>query len=239
MHKRQSYRLQALRAAQAFLADNAQRFPTVANSGARMKLDKLMADIKRHVTNQSGNELTAQIKTKKIKALRRALVRDHMTHIARIAAAELPDHPDLSPLRLPKKAPSLERLIAHARGMAAMAKTHAPVFVAAGQPSDFLARLDAAAKALGDAAVERVNVRGARGGATKGLEQQLRSARKQLRVLDSYVATALQDDGALLAGWKTVKRVYRGTRPTHAVSVTPLDVPYEYPIANPLPASNK
>jgi hypothetical protein len=198
-----------------------------------------MADINRHVTNQSGSDLTAQIKTKKIKALRRALIRDHMTQIARIAAAELPDHPDLYPLRLPKTAPSLQRLIAHAKGMAEMAKTHAPVFVAAGQPNDFLARLDAAAKALGDAAVERLNACGARAGATKGLEQQLARARRTLGVLDSFVATALQDDGALLAGWKTVKHVYRGTRPTHAVSTTPLEAPYVYPIASPLPESNK
>lgn len=220
MNKRQGNRVQALRAVEGFLADNSAALPTVANSGSRRKFDRLMADIKRHIADQSGAELTAKIKTKKIHALRRALVRDQMKPIARIAAAELPDRPELYPLRLPRGTPSLQRLIAYARGMAKLAKTHADVFIDEGLPHDFLARFADATKAVGQAATERMSARGARSGATKGLETQLGRARKEVGVLDAFISTALQDDAALLTNWKTIKRVPRGTRPTTAAPTT-------------------
>ena len=47
---------------------------------------------------------------------------------------------------------------------------------------------------------------GSRHGATTGLKETIRSARKIVAVLDAFVSVALKDDAALLANWKSVKR---------------------------------
>ena len=64
-----------------------------------------------------------------------------MAPIAKIAAAELPDTPELEPLRMPQDHPSIERLRAAALGMAKAAEPYAAVFIEAALPPDFIQRL--------------------------------------------------------------------------------------------------
>jgi len=220
--------MESLRAVQAFLDDNADRLAAVVKTGARQKLDDAIAELSGHASDQTGSNLTAQSATQKKRALRQALLRDHMAPIARIARAELPPTPAMEPLKMPKGKPTVERLVALAEGMAKAAAPFTDTFVSAGLPTDFVAQLNAASDALVGAVNERTQSRGRRGGATTGLKDKLSRARKIVHVLDAFVKTAAIDDPALLANWNAIKRVRKTpTRPatpatTPATTATPV-----------------
>ena len=211
MQTRQGNMLQSLQTVQTFLEEHADKLGSVVNTGAKKKLAEAIADLAAHAVEQSGSNLASQGATKKQLVLRHALLHDHMEPISRIAKADLPLRPEIESLRMPKGKPSAQRLAAAARGMAQTAEVHAGVFVAAGLPQDFIARLNAATDALLVSLDERLQSRGKRSGATRGLTARLTAGRKIVHVLDSFVTTALRDDPALLANWKVVKRVRRTT----------------------------
>lgn len=199
--------LQSLRAVEEFLDANAARLDGVVRSGTRIKLGESIAALEMYVVEQAGSSMASQGATQHSRALRRALVRDHMAPIARLVEANLPPAPQVDALRMPDPAWSVEKLAAAALGMASEAAPYADAFVAAGMKPDFIARLTAAANAMTDAVSERAQTRGKLSGATKGLKTTLASGRKLVRVLDAFVTSELAEDPALLASWKRVKRV--------------------------------
>jgi hypothetical protein len=129
-----------------------------------------------------------------------------MRPIARIAAAELDSEPGLEVFRMPRGTPTAAVLHATAMGMAEAAEPHASIFIDAGLPTDFLTSFRAAADAMLGSLGSRRQQQGSRCGATTGLKETIRSARKIVDVLDAFVSVALKDDAALLANWKSVKR---------------------------------
>jgi hypothetical protein len=232
MQTAQGNMLQSLRTVQAFLEENAAKLTSVVNSGARARLDAAIVELATHVTDQSGNHLASQGATKKQRALREALLRDHMGPVSRIARSDLPQTPEIEPLRMPRGKPTAERLAAAAYGMAKTATDHAPVFVAAGLPADFAAQLTGAADALVSSLSERSQSRGRRSGATKGLAKRLTDGRRIVHVLDAFVKSALKNDAPLLANWNKVKRVQRvGVRPTTLATPAPTIPPAHTPTA--------
>jgi hypothetical protein len=204
MQTRQGNILQALRGVQAFL-DAHPELATVASSGARKKLDAQVDELNIHVQMQSGSILAAKGDTQKQYALRQILLTEFMAPIARIARAELPQTPELEPLRMPRGRVSTERLHAAALGMAKAAEPHTQVFIDAGLSTDFANELRAAASAMLLSIDARTQNRGARSGATRGIDDVARSALKTVGVLDAFVRRALRGDAALLASWKAVK----------------------------------
>jgi hypothetical protein len=213
MQTRQGNVLQSLRNVQSFLHDNAAVLDAVIHTGARRRLDDAITQLAAHASAQDANDIASQGSTRQQRALRTVLQRDHMSPIARIAKVDLSDTPAIEPLRMPKGRPSTERLASAAYGMAKAATPFAPVFVAAGLPSDFVARLKGASDDMISAVSERAQTRGKRSGATRGLAHKLTEGRKVVHILDAFVKTALKRDGPLLASWERVKRVNRiGTR---------------------------
>jgi hypothetical protein len=211
MQTTQGSMLQSLRAVQAFLDTNADTLSAVVKTGARQQLADAIAALSGHVSDQSGNNLAAQGATLKQRALREALLRDHMAPISRVARADLPVTPEVEPLRMPQGKPSVERLAAAAKGMAKAAQTFSPVFISAGLPLDFVDQLNTATDAMVELGTARMQSRGLRGGATSGLRQRLSAGRRIVHVLDAFVKSALKDTGPLLANWNVVKRVQRTT----------------------------
>lgn len=209
MRTREGRTLQSLRAVKAFLDTNASALGDVVNTGARRRLDDVIAALADQVATQVGSELAAQGATKKKYALRRVLLRRHMAAVARVAKADLALSPALEPLRMPKGKPTTERLAAAADGMAKAAEPFAEIFTAAGLPMDFIRQLTDAADALRGSVAKRSQMRGARGGATESIRRRLSEGRKLVAVLDVFVSTALEDDPALLANWNIVKRVQK------------------------------
>lgn len=201
--------LESLKAVQGFLEERATTLDDVATGPVRKRLDAIVAELETHVAEQSGSYLAAQGNTRRQALLRLALYRDHMTPISRIARADLPNTPEIQPLKLPRGRPSTEKLASMARGMSKAAAPFASVFVSSGLRADFLSRLDATTDELVQVSVDRSRNRGRRGGATQGLKTLLSAGRKIVGVLDALVKSAAATDSALIADWNMVKRVQR------------------------------
>ena len=223
MQTKQGNMLQALRNVDVFLDQNASQLGGVVESDVRQRLTAAIASLQAQVSAQSEGSFGSQGATQKHQALRRALLRDHMLPIARIAAADLPDTPELHPLRMPRSGSSVQRLAAAAYGMADTAQKYADIFIRASLPADFAAQLTAAADAMIASIGDRTKSRLAHRGATEGLKNSLAAGRRIVGVLDALVRSRLQDQPSLVASWESAKRVARV--PGRAIaSVTPAPV---------------
>jgi len=198
----------SLKNVQAFLGANAAALGAVVTSGAAKRLDDIVTKLEAHVQSQGNAEAAAKETTQKHYLLRRALLLEHMTPIARIAAAELPASPELLPLRMPKGDPSAVRLHTLAQGMAGVADRHADVFKAAGLPDDFVAQLTAAADAMLASVDERRQTVTVGSYATGGIRILLTAGRKVVHVLDAMVKISIKGNATLLQNWDRAKRVY-------------------------------
>jgi hypothetical protein len=218
--------LESLRSVEQFLDENADTLANVVNTGARQRLTAAITDLSAHASEQTGSNLAAQGATQKKEALRRSLLRDHMAPLARIAAADIPNLPELSPLRMPRGKPTAEKLASYAYGMGAAAAPFTDTFTKAGLAADFVAQLNTAADAVVGVVANRTTSRGKRRGATDGLKARLTEGRKVVHILDALVKSALKDNLALLGNWNLVKRVTKSApgRPAgspNASSVSP------------------
>ncbi|MEP6621839.1 MAG: hypothetical protein ABJE47_21115 [bacterium] len=199
--------LLSLRAVQAFLNENAAALGNVPNTGVRKRLDDIVAELNGHSSDQTGNDLASQGATLVKDNLRVQVLRDHMAPIARIARIDLPDTPEIVPLRMPRGSPTVAKLAAAADGMAKAAEKHADVFIAAGLPIDFIAQLNGAVEQMLDTVSARSQSRGKRRSATTGIKETLGAGRKVVHVIDALVRTTLKDNTVLLSAWNGVKRV--------------------------------
>jgi hypothetical protein len=202
-----AYRLAALRGAQQFLADHADRLARVAQTGACRRLYSILADLSMLVTEQAAATLQMRGATRRLHALRRRLMEDHLAPISSIARADLTRAPELAPFRLPRGTPSVERLAGIAHGMARAAAPHAAIFIEAGLPHDFLDRLDAAADAIIEARSARDACRNRVRAATAGIRFRLAEGRRIISVLDTFVRSESRDDDELRAAWLSVRAV--------------------------------
>ena len=234
MQTTQGNMLQSLRAVEAFIDGNAATLTGVVSTGARRRLTGAIGELAAHVSDQTGSALASQGSTKNQHLVREVLLHDHMAPLARIARADLPQTPQLAPLRMPRGRPTAPKLAAAANGMAQAAAPYASVFISAGLPTDFIAQLTGAADDLVIALDERTQSRGKRTGATKGLKDSLSDGRKVVHILDAFVTRALKNNAALLANWNSVKRVQRvGARAASAAVPAPTPTPASTPTPTP------
>ncbi|MDB4893602.1 MAG: hypothetical protein JWL61_5457 [Gemmatimonadetes bacterium] len=213
--------LQSLRIVQSFLDTHAASIRTINSTGARKQLDDAIIELAGHESEQSGKALAAQFETKKKTSCRRDLLKKNMTPISRIAQLELPRTEELFPLRMSKAGLSTARLAAAAYGMAKAAAPYSNIFVAAGLPADFLSSLTGAADAMLATVNDRAQHRSLSKGATRAIAVRLSTARKIIRVLDTLVSVALENDPKLLEAWNGVKRLPTPRRNTPPVVYTP------------------
>ena len=156
-----------VRGVQVFLDKNAAVLPESAKTGLRHDLDTELAALIINATVQASGNLNAQGATQKHRSLRTILLRDHMAPLAAIAAARLPQVPELSRLRMPQGTPKIEALTAAAKAMAEAAAKFSDVFITAGLPSDFIAQLNQATTALLTPLSDRAASRADRAGAAR------------------------------------------------------------------------
>ncbi len=236
MQTKQGRTLQSLRVVQSFLDANAANLANVVQSGIRKQLDYIVAALEEHADVQSGSNYSAQSATQKHYSLRTVLLRDHMAPVAKIAEAQLPDSPEMEPLRMPRGRPSVDVLKALAVGMANAAEPHKDMFLAAGLPADFIEQLKSAAKAVVDSVGQRKANRITRGGATKGIRTLASRGRSIVHALDAMVKSALKGDLPMLREWNIAKRVERYTKPAVLAAPTP-QPPAPTPAPTPAPAA--
>lgn len=218
MRNTQGNTLRSLVNVKLFIEAHADRLGDIAETGVVRELGESITELSGHVKDQADHALAASQTLKTQGALRRALLREHMAPIARIAQLRLPQTPELAPLRMPRPEISIERLVAAARGMGTAAARCTDVLVSAGLPRDFVARLEAATDALLASLHSRDQSRGKAVGATEGLAGKLSRGRKIVNVLDVFIQNALAGDADLLRTWRKIKRVEKtGARSVIAV----------------------
>src|SRR5215831_14364918 len=185
MNRRQGRILLSLYAVDVFLDAHTDRLPRTTSAGARETFRRKLADVELHVHTQEGAPLMAAGLTNAKDTKRAALLRDHLAPIVRIARLESAKHPDLAAIKMPRGGPGMGKLLAHAAGMADVARDYAPVFVAAGLRPTFIEDLNAAIEGILATLTERTAKRGARRGATTGLNAALLACNKYKGVLDA------------------------------------------------------
>jgi|GEM_PF-2361959 len=224
MKVRQGNMLTALESTRRFLDDNQAALVGVMTPATRQTFDDAIGELSS--TAMAQNQFTRDLKGSFAvqAACRTALIRNHMTPIAKIATLELSQLPELVQFSLPHRRVTIQQLGAHADGMAEGARPYAQVFIDAGRRPDFIDRLKQAADqmraAAYDAAQGRVRIKGT----TTGLTQTLSRARKIVQMLDAFVKEAAGNDKALLDSWHTAKRVVRtsgASRASTTVGSTP------------------
>jgi hypothetical protein len=195
---------------QAFLVANDAVLGNINKSGMRADLDAIVAALGDSGGQQAAGRVSAIGETAKQRTLRLALRLNHMRPIASVAKAKLRTVPNFQAMTIPSPNIRIVSLLAHAHGMAEAAGRYAQVFVDAGLPDDFLAKLTAAADAVKGSIDTRAAARGQRSSATgtlKGLENR---ARLVFKALNDFVVPILAADiahGGLLAEWKSARRV--------------------------------
>jgi hypothetical protein len=215
----------SLRAVKEFLELHALVLDGIANTEPRRQLDELIAELEADLAAQEGNDVAAQLATRNQQALRAALKKQFMRPISRVARIDLPhtpgSTPDLTPLRMPKRELTTERLAAAARGMAEAATPYVAKLVAAGMPADVIARFKAAIDAMLKSVTDRVQMRGRQSGATTSLRTKLAKGRRIVHAIDTFVQVKLEGDGRLLSHWNRIKRVTQTAARSQDAAATP------------------
>ena len=234
MQNIQGRRLQSLFAIQQFLDDHHERFPEIATCGARLELDALLEQLEAHAVAQAVEGLRTRGATRRYHALRRSLVRDHLSPICAIARTRFVHEMELTPFRLPRGNPNVVRLKGFAEAVAELVAPYAETFIAAGLPRDFIEKLRAASDAVCEARVVRSLRDGDRTGATVGLRAKLSEGRKIAAVLDRLIKSSAHDDAVLLAKWSAASRVRHVGRTTAKLPSANAESPVPLP-AGPSP----
>src|SRR5689334_4926382 len=162
MRSRQGFVLETLRRIQCFLDDNASMFFALNQSGARRRLDEVVALIMEHAVAQVGGRRASVGETARQGQLRLELRSDHMRPVALIASEKLREQPEFKLLRLPPWNYRGTRLTSAARDMANAAEKEVDLFVQEGLRPEFVTELRAAADRLEESITARGQSRGQR-----------------------------------------------------------------------------
>jgi len=207
MQTAQGNMLDSLRSVKKFLEHNSDKLGDVIRTGIQAELLQTISELEAVSEAQTAGAAVAKNALKVKRALRHALIHDHMTVVSRIGRAKLPGTPQFENLKMPRGTLSSARLTEAAYEMANSAAENEGIFVAAGLPADFVARMKAAADALTEARMRRAFAKANRTIASQALKTKLSSARKLVYVLDAMVKSAIASDPTLLPGWKQVVHV--------------------------------
>jgi hypothetical protein len=220
MNPRQGRALLALYAVDVFLDANTHRLPKTATTGMRVRFKRALAELELHVQVQAGAPLLAMGLTLAKDKKRDALIRDHMAPIARIARLEAATYPALAAIKMPRGAPGTAKLLSYAAAMATVAADYRDVLIATGLRPSFVEDLQRAIDDVLSTLDARSERLGARSGATRGLAVALKACTAYKAVLASFIESEASDDVPLLANWRTVQRVARGSRRRRANTAT-------------------
>jgi hypothetical protein len=228
MKQKETYVRDTLVNVQRFLDANAEALGPVNSSGARKALDDAIASLTGHSVAQTEHTIGSTGETRKQRTLRLALRRQFLGPIARVAAANLGEVPDIVTFRLPSNNVRGSALVDVANGIANAAAAYAATFIAAGLKPDFLDGLRAMAHSLETSLGGRTDHRTKRRGSTIALASESSNGRKALRLLDAAIQQQLPDNPQLLAEWASIKRVPQKpgvVQSASATSVAPITTP--------------
>jgi hypothetical protein len=216
MKKAQSNVVETLRQMGTFADANVGILgPGIAAS--RRNVGDVVSQLTAYAVSQESGKIASRGATARQQVLRAALRMDHMRAIAGIARLKLRDVPEFHALVMPPKNASSAQLVASATAMADAAVLHEDVFKDVGMPDDFVSSLRSAAVEVAQS-IDARKVHGSkRSGATAGLAAEERRGRSLIRLMDALITPRLKSNDALLAEWKSAKKVRRKPGPTATV----------------------
>lgn len=210
MQLKYSQFLAALRQAQNFLDTNTAVLGIINASGARRELDaaatqlEALGETQGSQLRQGRGERTNELR------LARSLRRQHIRPIVRIARAKVPQVAQLSAMSLPPLKTNSTALATQAGEIADAVQPNAQVFVDAGLPADFIARMRTAAAQLVQSIGGKGSHRSQRIGATTALDKEVQQARRVVAVLDALVRAQLDEQEPLVSEWRAASRAISG-----------------------------
>lgn len=207
MQSRQAKLIETLDRVDDFLEKNAGALSEAVTATVRRNFAATHQRLVEHMKTQDAEARDTHSRVAIQYTLRSQLIRKHMRPIAVVARAQLSTVPELCALTVPPGNQQFTALVAAGYGMARAATLHEAIFLAAGLPDGFIERLVQATEALQAGVTARGQANALRVGATAGLWKEARVARGHLRVLDTLIRAALDDDDALLAQWKSLRHI--------------------------------
>jgi hypothetical protein len=207
MQLHQQHQEESLRRVQSFLDAHADVVGSLKESEARKQLDDAVGALSTQTLAQGSAGLDSTGKANRVRQLTSDLKTQHMQPIAKFSRAKLKGVPDFAALTQSASQLRGNPLVKAALAMATAALPHADVLTQSGFAPDAVQQLGAAANTLQTAITDVQNTRVARIGATKGIRAQLVRGRDAVHMLDAVVTKPLSGNPALLAGWRSAKRV--------------------------------
>ena len=172
------------------------------------RLETVVGELQANARNQVLGRRMSRAKTQAVRAAIKALRDTHLRPLSRIAQALKEEIPGIErATNLPRRRRHVTKLAAEARGVRDNAKRNEQVFVDSGRDPDFIAKLDAAIAEMVELHREHACAIGFQVGATAGVAQAIRHARRLVMLLDCQMLTGFADDQAKLAEWRLAKRV--------------------------------
>lgn len=207
MKQHQQRELDSLRRVQDFLSSNADALHPLADTEGSKQLDSAVARLAALGNDQGSADLHMAGQISREKSLVTDLKTRHIQPIATFARARLRGVPDFATLTRSLAGLNSRALVRAARAMATAAAPHADALTRGGFPADTIAQLASAADAVQNALVERANTKVGRVGATRGIEEQLRSGREAVAMLHAVIGKQFGGDPTFLAAWRAARRV--------------------------------
>jgi hypothetical protein len=172
------------------------------------QLEQVVGELQADARDQVLGRRMSRATTQAVRAANKTLRDTHLRPISRIAHAMKDEIPGIErATHLPRRRLHVTKLAAEARGVRDNAKLYEQVFVDSGRDPDFIAKLDEAIAEMVELYREHSRAIGFQVGATAGVAQDIRYARRLVTLLDCQVLTGFADDQAKLAEWRLAKRV--------------------------------
>ena len=217
--------LAAIRQAPTFLDANGDRLATINSGGARVALDETITGLatlaqsqSKHTTGKTG-ELASE------RRLARALRREHIKPIVRLAQLKVPEIAQLESVRVPPARSNSTSLVVHALALADVVTPYYAELHAAGLAADFIDSLRAAAdRVLGAVGGKGGHLR-KQVGATDAIDKAVIAARRVVNAVDALVRASLGENDQLIGEWSKVVRTIRSALDTAAPATVQPVVP--------------
>jgi hypothetical protein len=213
MNKTQQQVLESFTRVSAFLDANPMT-GLIDVAPARAMLDDALRRVRRHVATQESAPAMGRAALHRQQDLAGRIKDDFMRPLVTIARAQTEPGLDAglsAAFRMPTGRLGVQGLLQWCDGIREAARPVEALFVQHGMPADFLTRMAEAREELVRSMTIRATLTTAHVAARTGLQVELRRARLAVDRLDALVRACFRGDEAVLATWRSTKRVHKLT----------------------------
>lgn len=192
---------------QAFLNRYPLPNPPAKFAERRAEVDEVLPRLTALAFEQSAAQRESRDGTRRQQTARQVLL-EALAPISRVGLAVLPQDPEIQKsMAMPDAKIATGKLLAIAGGMRSSAAQYEKLLQENGCAADCLAKLDAAIDGVRLTVIGKAQSVGRHVGAKAGLDQELKRARRTVKMLDAIVRNAFAGRADMLATWRVAKRV--------------------------------